>query len=111
MKKEILYDFSSSCKILFVLNYWTSLNKYAFFVISDYFISDNWNYHEIFLIFKSFHDKHSEENLINYVMKILKFYNIINQLLTIMIDNAKNNNKFYKHLQKMLKKNIIWNHQ
>ena len=111
IKKEMLCDFSSSCKISLALNCWTSSNRYAFLAISDYFISDNWNYHEIFLIFKSFHDKHSEENLINYVMKILKFYNIINQLLTIMIDNAKNNNKFYKHLQKMLKKNIIWNHQ
>ena len=111
IKKKILYDFLSSYKILLALNYWTSSNKYAFLAISDYFISDNWDYHEILLIFKSLCDKHSKENLTNYVMKTLKFHDITNQLLTITTDNAKNNDKLCKHLQKMLKKNIVWNHQ
>ena len=111
MKKEMLYDLSLSHKILLALNYWTSSNKYAFLAISDYFISDNWNSHEILLIFKSLCDRHSEENLTNYVMKTLKFHDITNQLLMITADNAKNNDKLHRHLQKMLKKNIIWNHQ
>jgi len=104
MKKEMLCDFSSSHKILLVLNCWINSNKYVFLVIFNYFISDNWNYHEIFLIFKSFCDRHSEENLTNYIMKTLEFYDIMNQLLIITTDNAKNNDKFHKHLQKMLKK-------
>ena len=108
----MLYDFLSLYKILLALNCWTSSNKYAFLAISDYFISDNWDYHEIFLIFKSFCDKYSEENLTNYVMKTLEFHDITNQLLIIITDNAKNNDKLHKHLQKMLKKkNIIWNYQ
>ena len=112
MKKEMLYDFLSSCKISFALNCWTSSNKYIFLAISDYFISDNWDYHEILLIFKSFHNRHSEENLTNYVIKTLKFHDITNQLLIIMTDNAKNNDKLCRYLQKMLKKkNIVWNHQ
>ena len=110
-RKKMLCDFSSSCKILLALNCWTSLNKYVFLAISNYFISDNWNYHEILLIFKSLHDRHSEKNLTNYVIKTLEFHDIMNQLLTIMTNNAKNNDKFCKHLQKMLKKNIVWNHQ
>ena len=112
MKKEMLYDFLSSCKISLALNYWINLNKYAFFAISDYFIFNNWNYHEIFLIFKSLHDRHSEKNLTNYVMKTLKFHDIMNQFLIITTDNVKNNDKLCRHLQKMLKKkNIIWDHQ
>ena len=104
MKKEILCDLSSSHKILLALNCWTSSNRYAFLTISDYFISDNWDYHEILLIFKSFHDRHSEENLTNYVMKTFKFHDIINQLLIITANNIKNNGKLHKHLQKILKK-------
>ena len=107
MKKEMLYDFLSSHKILLALNYWTSSNKYAFLAISDYFISDNWDYHEILLIFKSLHDRHSEKNLTNYVMKTLEFHDIINQLLMITANNAKNNDKFHKHLQKIFKKKNI----
>ena len=110
IKKEMLYDFLSSYKISFALNCWTSLNKYAFLAIFDYFISDNWDYHEILLIFKSFCDRHSEKNLTNYVMKIFEFHDIINQFLMIITNNAKNNDKLCKHLQKMFKKNIIWNH-
>ena len=58
------------------------------------------------MIFKSLYDRHSEKNLTNYIMKTLKFYNITNQLLMIMINNAKNNDKLHKYLQKMLKKII-----
>ena len=108
MKKKMLCDFSSSCKILLALNCWTSSNKYAFLAISDYFISDNWDYHEILLIFKLLCDRHSEENLTNYVIKIFKFHDIMNQLLMIMIDNTKNNDKLCRYLQKMLKKKILF---
>ena len=104
MKKKILCDFLSSCKILLTLNYWISSNKYAFLAIFDYFISDNWDYYKILLIFKSFCDKYSEKNLTNYVMKTLKFHDITNQLLMIITNNAKNNDKLCRHLQKMLKK-------
>ena len=100
----MLCDFLSSYKILFVLNCWINSNKYVFLAISDYFISDNWDYYEILLIFKLFCDKYSEKNLTNYVMKILEFHDIMNQLLTITTDNAKNNDKLCRHLQKMLKK-------
>ena len=41
MKKEMLYDFLSSYKILLALNCWISSNKYAFLAISNYFIFDN----------------------------------------------------------------------
>ena len=45
-------------------------------------------------------------------METLDFHNITNQLLTITADNAKNNGKLRKQLQKLLqKKNIVWNHQ
>ena len=47
---------------------------------------------------------HSEKKLTNYVMKTLYFHNIMKQLLTIMTDNAKNNDLLYQKLHKVLKK-------
>jgi hypothetical protein len=59
------------------------------------------------LTFKSLHDRHSGENLAKYVMKTLDFHDITNQLLTVTADNAKNNDKLHRELQKMLKKENI----
>ena len=49
---------------------------------------------------------HSEEKLADYIMKTLYFHNIMKQLLTIMTDNAKNNDLLHQKLHKVLKKNI-----
>ena len=49
---------------------------------------------------------HSEEKLIDYVMKTLHFYNITKQLLTIMTNNTKNNDLLHQKFHKVLKKNI-----
>jgi len=112
MKKGVLCDLPSSRKISLALDCWTSPNRYAFLAISGYFISDNWDYHEVLLAFKPLRGRHSGENLANYVMKTLEFHDITNQLLTITADNAKNNGKLCRHLQKMLKKkDIVWDHQ
>ena len=50
---------------------------------------------------------HSEEKLADYVMKTLHFHNIMKQLLTIMMNNAKNNNSLHQELHKILKKKNI----
>ena len=107
MQKSILHDLSSSYKLLLVLNCWTSSNNYAFLAITDYFITDDWNYVEILLVFKSLSDMHSEEKLADYVMKTLHFHNIMKQLLTITADNVKNNNLLHQKLHKILKKKNI----
>ena len=104
MQKKLLYDLSLSYKLLLVLNCWTSSNNYAFLVITDYFITNDWNYVKILLIFKSLSDMHSEEKLANYVMKTLHFHNITKQFLIIMTDNAKNNDLLYQKFHKVLKK-------
>ena len=95
MQKKLLYDLSLSCKLLLILNYWTSFNNYVFFVIIDYFITDDWNYVEILLVFKLFSNMHSEKILADYVMKTFYFHNIIKQLLAIIINNILNNNMLY----------------
>jgi len=111
-RKGMLHKLPSSRKISLALDCWTSPNKYSFLAISGYFISDDWDYHEILLGFKPLRGKHSGENLANYVVETLDFHNITKQLLTITADNAKNNGKLRRHLQKILKKkNIIWDYQ
>ena len=50
------------------------------------------------MAFKSLCDMHSKEKLADYVVETLYFYNIFKQLLTIMADNAKNNDKLHQQL-------------
>ncbi len=71
MWNKVLHDFLLLHKISLALNYWISSNNYAFLIITDYFISDNWCYYEILLAFKSLCDKHMNVKLSNYVMKTL----------------------------------------
>ena len=66
MQKKLLYDFSSSHKLLLVLNCWTSSNNYAFLAITDYFITDDWNYVEILLVFKSLSDTVLRQKFANF---------------------------------------------
>lgn len=48
----------------------------------------------------------------DYVMKTLSFYNITKQLLVITADNARNNDTFWRQLQKdLMKKKIDWDYQ
>ena len=50
--------------------------------------------------------------LSDYVMKTLDFYNIMKQLLMITADNARNNDIFWRQLQKnLIKEKINWNYQ
>ena len=107
MKKKLLHDFLSSCKLSLILNCWINFNNYAFLAIIDYFIMNNWNYVETLLIFKSLLSMHSEEKLTDYVMKTLHFHNITKQFLTITADNVKNNDLFCWEFQKILKKENI----
>ena len=112
MQKKLLCDFLLSCKLLLILNCWTNSNNYAFLAITNYFITDDWNYVEILLVFKSFLSMHSKEKLADYVMKTLHFHNIMKQFLTITTDNAKNNDLLHWKFHKILKKKSIqWNYQ
>ena len=61
MKKKLLYDLLSSCKLSLILNCWTNFNNHAFLAITDYFIMNNWNYVETLLMFKSLSNIHSEK--------------------------------------------------
>ena len=112
MQKDVLWELSKSHKISIELDCWTSSNQYSFLAITDYFITDAWQYCEVLLAFKPLHSKHSENNLVSYTMKTLHFYNIVNQLLVITADNAWNNGKLHRQLQKKLRKeSVIWNSQ
>ena len=91
IKRHVLNDLKSNIKISLTLNTWISENHLTFLEITAYFIDKNWQYCEVLLAFYSLHGVHSDAQLTQAVLIILKRYQIQIRLLAITADNAKNN--------------------
>jgi hypothetical protein len=109
-RKQILKQLPSSRKISLALDCWTSPNRLAFLAILGYFITDNWEYKEVLLAFHPLVGKHSGKTLARLVTTTLHEYQISSQLLALTADNASNNQRLRKELERNLRKEgIIWN--
>ena len=54
----------------------------------------NFQYQKKFIDFVSLNVCHDEKKMLNFLLSILKFYEITKKLMTITIDNAFNNRIF-----------------
>ena len=110
--KSVLTELKSQTKISIALDEWISFNHLIFLEITAYFINKDWNYQEVLLTFKDLKGIHSDENMTEYVIEILKKWNIAEQLLVVTSDNAFNNNTLWWHLSRLLaQKEISWDHK
>ena len=110
--KSALEELESQIKVSIVLDCWTSSNNLAFINITDYFINENWNYWEVLFGFKELEKAHTDENLISYVIEVLKLWKLKHKLLAVTADNIYNNQTLCKHLSKLLKQwRIDWDYQ
>lgn len=100
-RKQRLNDLSRQSHIFIALDIWISFFQQSFLIIIDYFIDEKWKYREVFLNFAYVSKFHTNDNLYIKVMNILKFYNIQSRLLIMTVNNAVNNNKMSKILEKM----------
>ena len=70
--------------------------------INAYFIDNNWNYYEIFIVFEHVNDFHTNDHLIEIMMKILHRNEIQNRIQNVTIDNANDNKIMHTSFLKML---------
>ncbi len=68
----MLAELKTQIKVFIALNKWSSLNYLAFLDIIAYFIDAEWKYTEILLVFKELKNQYNDENLAEYILKILK---------------------------------------
>jgi hypothetical protein len=112
VRQKILQDIKSSIKINFAINNWTNSNNLAFMKIIDYFIDHEWRFRKILLAFKHFLNSHIDKSMSRKMMNIFKNYELERRLLNLINDNASNNDKMRRFVQKILLKNDIeWNHE
>jgi hypothetical protein len=110
-RKQMLKYLPATRKVSLALDCWTSPNRLAFLAILAYFITDNWEYKEVLLAFHPLRGKHSGKSLARLVVQTLSEYNISSQLLALTADNAKNNGRLRKEIERELRrKGITWNH-
>jgi hypothetical protein len=80
--------------------------------VIDYFIDKNWKYREVFFVFQSLSDVHTNEMMTKIIVNILKKYKLKNRLLAVTTNNASNNDKMKKNMKKILKElEVKWNHE
>ena len=109
--KHLLNDFSSDNKIFLAVDDWTSPNYFEFVVIRVYFISHEWTLQKRLINFENLRNVHTKTNYAEIIIKTLHDYQFTNQLLTITIDNAANNQTMREKVKNELQKiDIEWNH-
>ena len=84
------------------LNCWFNYNRQNYLTINAYFINVDWNYHEIFIVFKHVSEFHIDKHLIEIMMKILHRNEIQNRIQNVITNNAKNNKTMHVSFLKML---------
>ena len=103
-KKEALKDWDHSFKICLFLDIWTSLNCLTFMAVLAYFISLNWRYQSVFIDFISVSECHNEFNLVNHILRLIQKYEIEKKILTITVNNIKNNITMTKVLSFLIRR-------
>ncbi len=112
IQSRVLQDLKSNIKINIALNNWTNSNNIVFMSVIDYFIDKNWKYREVFFVFQSLSDVHTNEMMTKIIVNILKKYKLKNRLLAVTTNNASNNDKMKKNMKKILKElEVKWNHE
>jgi len=72
----VLTELKTQIKVFIILNEWINLNYLAFLDITAYFIDTEWKYTEILLVFRELKNEYNDENLAEYVLKMLKKWNL-----------------------------------
>ena len=107
---NLLLDLSEQRKIFLTVDAWTSPNHIGFLSVKAYYICANWQVQKRLIEFKHIQKKHTDANFANIVLKILQNFNIQNQLLTIIADNAAINHIMQTSLKNDLNNiKIDWN--
>src|SRR4051812_12423400 len=90
-----------SSKLSLTLDCWTSSSMRAFFDITVHWISD-WTMHKCVLDFVDINDiSHMGANLANVLQKVIVDSGIQRNILTIVTDNAQNNDTLFLNIQSM----------
>jgi hypothetical protein len=109
IKNDHFQNLEANIKIFIVLNVWISFNHFVFFDVTIYFIDCEFRFREVFIIFKSLFEQHTNKKLTEVIMNILQIYKFNRKLMTIIVDNASNNVTLRKHLfKKLTKMNVEW---
>ena len=100
--KNLITDQEFFIKISFAVDDWSSSNKLSFLDMNCYYISENWKYWERLVEFELLFDSHDDQNLREIVKRIILKQNLKTHLLTIITDNADNNNTIWKKIANKL---------
>lgn len=101
-QQSLLQKLSPGAKLSIALDCWTSPFRQAFMAVTGYFIDADWNYREILLGFEPLYGTHRGVDLSVVLLNLLQKYQIEDRILTMITDNASNNNTLFDSIKKSL---------
>ena len=102
IKREIKNRIPKSTKVSLAIDSWTSPNHLAFLAIIGYFITPDWEYQEIMLVFENLPEGHTGKEQAQVVYDCLNRYGLVDQLGAVTSDNATVNEAVNAELSKLL---------
>ena len=95
MKQKINKKLATTASTVAVsLDEWINQNSLLMIVMNVIWLNDHFKQYQVCIEFVEINDSHSEKNLVFIVYSILMKFNICQKLLTIITDNAENNDIF-----------------
>ena len=94
---------TTASTVVMLFNEWISQNSLFMIIMNVIWLDDHFKQHQVCIEFVEINNSHSEENLVFIVYSILMKFNICQKLLTIITDNAENNDIFCHTLHVLLK--------
>lgn len=89
------------------LDCWTSPFAQAFMAVTGYFLDSDWNYCEVLLGFEHLQGSYTGAYLSERVIKILKGHGIADRVLSVVTDNASNNNTMILRVQDVVQSQAL----
>lgn len=81
----------NECKKSLTCDVWTNISQEAFLSVTVHYIQDNFTLRSHTIAVRHVIDTHTGENLANLLDEVLLEYGLRDQILTITLDNASNN--------------------
>jgi hypothetical protein len=100
---KLISCFPDDAKMSIALDCWTSPDQKPFMAVTGYFITDDFQHHEILLAFPHVPGAHTGERLAKIVLEVLAKHHLSRRILGITTDNASNNGTLFQAMTKALK--------
>lgn len=88
--ERIMELVSQAQAIALTCDSWTNINNDSFFAVTAHFFDENYELRSPLLACKKFEERHTADNIVIFLQKVVETWKITNKVTAIVTDNAAN---------------------